>query len=69
MPNSTEKSENVQKGGDKTQRQNETDQQNQGGKRNPPGQQNQGQRERGSGQQTGGSHGKDNDMNRKEGSK
>ena len=60
---------NVQKGGDKTQRQNETDQQNQGGKRNPPGQQNQGQRERGSGQQTGGSHGKDNDMNRKEGSK
>jgi hypothetical protein len=73
MPNSTQKPENMQKGGekgsDKTPRQNETGQQNQGSQRNQPGQQNQGQRGSGGGQQAGGSHGNDENMNRKEGSK
>ncbi len=81
MSSNTPKSENVQKNGDKAQRQHETGQQNQGEQRNQPGQQNQGtqrnqpgqqnqgHRESGGGQQTGGSHGKDDNMNRKEGSK
>jgi hypothetical protein len=73
MANSTQKPENMQKGGDKdgdkAPRQNETGQQSQGGQRNQPGQQNQGQRGSGGGQQTGGSHGNDENMNRKEGSK
>jgi hypothetical protein len=69
MPNSTQKPENTQKGGDKTPRQSEMGQQNQGGQRNQPGQQHQGQRGSGGGQQTGGSHGNDDDVNRKEGSK
>jgi hypothetical protein len=68
MANSTQKPDTTQKSGDKTPRPNEAGQQDQGS-RSQPGQQNQGQRDSGAGQQTGGSHGNDNNMNRKEGSK
>jgi hypothetical protein len=66
MANSNQTSDNTRKNGDKAQRPNEADQQNQGGQRSHSDQQHQGQKDSGGGQQTGGSHGHDRDMNRKE---
>ena len=68
MSNNTQNSDHAQKDQDKAKRPTESAQQNQGGQRSQPGQQNQGHRDSSGGQQTGGSHGKDKDMSRKEGS-
>jgi hypothetical protein len=68
MSNNTQNSDNIHKDADKSKRPAESGQQNQGSQRSQPGQQNQGHRDTGGGQQTGGSHSKDADMHRKEGS-